>query len=588
MSTEILQIANNLGIGQHKIACPECQDSRTKHKRDRPLSVRVDGKGVQYRCHHCDAEGGWINQAERTNTWGNFPPKAREQEVRTIKPIVIRENETNQKALDYLKSRSIADEIIDKHTILSTYRFNGKTVPAVGFPYRDGKDVTAVKWRSADKQKNFSQENVCEDFFNLDSYVDGNDILICEGELDALAWMSCDLPENLTVLSIPNGAPAGVKDGKIDPKDDNKFRYIWRAERQLKLCSKIILNTDDDAPGKALEKEIIRRVGSSKTWLVSLDEYKDASEALEAEGQRYLENQLDKAKVLPIIGVNTVDDIFDSVVDLYEQGQIKGASTGLTALDEYMQVPLGMLTIVTGFPASGKSDLVDQLCVNLARSNNWKTVFCSFEKPADYHYAQLSQKIIDRPFFIENEASRMSPEEVEFSREVMKENFVFMDNRSGGASDIDSILRKASECVLRYGSRILVIDPYNYIDMGGGRETDAISQMLTKIQQWAKNHDAHVFFVAHPAKLSNERRSGKKVVVTGLDISGSHTWFSKADIGLTVWRHPKDEEPPEAHVWKARWNWVGKNGSCPLHYDKFSGRWQNYGPAFDDYDWDFE
>ena len=91
----------------------------------------------------------------------------------------------------------------------------------------------------------------------------------------------------------------------------------------------------------------------------------------------------------------------------------------------------------------------------------------------------------------------MTQEEVEFTREVMQDNFVFMDNRSGGASDIDSILRKASECVLRYGSRILVIDPYNYIDMGGGKETDAISQMLTKVQQWAKNHDAHVFFIAH-------------------------------------------------------------------------------------------
>ena len=581
---EISDSISNLSVGQHKVACPACQDSRSKHKRDKPLSVKVDNKGVQFRCHHCGAEGGWVDERK---TGGYFPQNNWRKPMAIVKPIYVDGDEVNDEAFEYMKSRNINDDIIKKHTILSTYRFNGRTVPAVGFAYRDGEGVTAVKWRSADKQKNFSQENICEDFFNLDSYVDGNDILICEGELDALAWMSCDLPKNLTVVSIPNGAPASVKDGKIDPKDDNKFRYIWRAEKQLKLSPKIFLNTDNDGPGNALEKEIIRRVGSSKTWIVSLDEYKDASEALDLEGSSYLQNKLAQATVLPIIGVHTVDDIFDDVVNLYEQGQIKGASTGLTSLDEFMQVPLGMVTVVTGFPASGKSDLVDQLCVNLAKSNNWKTVFCSFEKPADYHYAQLSQKIIDRPFFIQSDAQRMSQEEMEFSKEVMRENFVFMDNRSGGASDIDSILRKASECVLRYGSRILVIDPYNYIDMGGGRETDAISQMLTKVQQWAKNHDAHVFFVAHPAKLSNERKSGQKVVVTGLDISGSHTWFSKADIGLTVWRHPKDEEPPEAHVWKARWNWVGKNGSCPLHYDKFSGRWHNFGPAFDDYDWDF-
>ena len=580
IAPEILQLGSNLGIGQYKRRCPECQDSRTKHKRDTPLSMKVDGKGVQYRCHHCGTEGGWVHERRIIDF-------STEKKMARPKPIQVDTNTHNEVAFDYLKNRKIAEEIIESHTILTERRFNGKVVPAIGFPYRDGGVVNAVKFRSADDSKYFSQENTCEDFFNLDQYREGNDVLICEGEIDACAWMSCDLPDNLTVLSIPNGAPATVSNGKIDPKDDNKFRYIWRAERQLASASKIFINTDSDGPGNALEKEIIRRIGSSKTWIVDLGDYKDASDALEKEGKRYLQNQLDQATVMPIIGVHTVNDIFDSVMNLYEQGQIKGASTGLQSLDEYMQVPLGMMTIVTGFPASGKSDLIDQLCVNLAKSNNYKTVFCSFEKPADYHYAQLSQKVIDRPFFLEKDINRMTQEEVEFTREVMQDNFVFMDNRSGGASDIDSILRKASECVLRYGSRILVIDPYNYIDMGGGKETDAISQMLTKVQQWAKNHDAHVFFIAHPAKLSSERRSGKKIVVTGLDISGSHTWFSKADIGLTVWRHPQDEEPPEAHVCKARWNWVVKNGSCPLHYDKGSGRWHDFGPAHDDYDWDF-
>jgi len=579
IAPEIKQLATNLRAGQHKKQCPQCQDDRSKNRKDRPLSIRVDGTGVKYRCHHCGVEGGWVYD----NDFDFDIP-----EVLPSKPIALINRNGNDEAFEYLRSRHIAEEVIKNYTILSTYRFNGKTVPAVGFPYRDGEIVNAVKWRSADGSKNFSQENVCEDFYNLDAYVDGNDILICEGEFDACAWLSCDLPKNLTVLSIPNGAPPVVKDGKIDPTEDNKFRYIWRAERQLAAAPRIILNCDNDGPGTALQKEIVRRIGSTKTWIVDLGEYKDANDALKSEGPNYLENQIDKCKMMPIIGVYTVDDIFDSVMDLYENGQIKGASTGFASLDEYMQVPLGMLTVVTGFPASGKSDLIDQICVNLARSHNWKTIFCSFEKPADYHYAQIAQKVVDRPFFIENGANRMSQEEVEYSKQVIKDNFVFMNNRSGGATDIDSILSKASECVMRYGSRILVIDPYNYIHMKkGGRETDVISQMLTKVQQWSKNHDAHTFFIAHPAKINSERRTGNKVVVTGMDISGSHTWFSKADIGLTVWRHPNDEEPPEAHVWKVRWSWIGKHGSCPLHYDKVSGRWHTFGPAFDDYDWDF-
>ena len=85
----------------------------------------------------------------------------------------------------------------------------------------------------------------------------------------------------------------------------------------------------------------------------------------------------------------------------------------------------------------------------------------------------------------------------------------------------------------------------------------------------------HCFFVAHPSKISADRRSDHKVICTGHDISGSASWFSKADIGLTVWRHPRDEEPPEAHVWKVRWNWIGHNGSCPLEFNSDTGRWSD-------------
>ena len=231
---EIQTLVANLSIGQYKRQCPECQDSRSKHKKDKPLSINVDSKGVRYRCHHCGTEGGWVHDSDDFDF---------ELPVRPS-PVVV-DGTTNTAAFEYLRSRNIAEEVIQNYAILGTRRFNGKVVPSIGFPYRDpatGDVVNAVKWRSADGSKSFSQENVCEDFYNLDEYVEGNDILICEGEIDAQSWMSCNLPDNLTVLSIPNGAPHVVKDGKIDPADDNKFRYIWRAERQLSSAPRIILN----------------------------------------------------------------------------------------------------------------------------------------------------------------------------------------------------------------------------------------------------------------------------------------------------------------------------------------------------------
>ena len=41
-----------------KYACPDCQHTRTKNKRDTPLSVTVKSDCVVYYCHHCNTAKG--------------------------------------------------------------------------------------------------------------------------------------------------------------------------------------------------------------------------------------------------------------------------------------------------------------------------------------------------------------------------------------------------------------------------------------------------------------------------------------------------------------------------------------------------
>jgi twinkle protein len=485
---------------------------------------------------------------------------------------------TNATATEYLKGRGIAEEVIKQYTIQDTYRFNGNVVPSVGFPYRHDGEVAAIKWRSAsDEKKYYSQQNVCEDFFGLDQFIPGNDILLVEGEMDALSWLSCKLPENLTVLSIPNGAPAKVRDEKVSPKEDKKFRYLWRAKEQLDSAKRILLCFDADKPGLVLKDEIIRRLGNGKDiWTVDLGGFKDTSEAFTEKGEAYLIDKLECAVPLPTVGLYGVEEFQPEFTKLYEDGQIKGVAPGIPSLDKLIQIVPGMVTVVTGFPSSGKSDLIDQICLNLARNHGWKTVYSSFEKPPSLHLAQLSQKLVDMPFF-EGPSTRMTREQRDWACEFCQEHFLFMDHTRQGPTTIDGILEVASKAVMRMGCRVLVIDPYNHLEMPThDKETDAISKMLTSVQQWCRMADAHCFFIAHPTKLAPDRRSQKKVLVTGHDIAGSAAWFAKADIGLTAWRHPQDSEPPEAHVWKVRWSWLGRQGFCQLDFDRSTGRWSDH------------
>ena len=65
-------------------------------------------------------------------------------------------------------------------------------------------------------------------------------------------------------------------------------------------------------------------------------------------------------------------------------------------------------------------------------------------------------------------------------------------------------------------------------------------------------------------------------------ISGSMAWFSKSDIGVTVYR---TEEDVEIHCWKMRWSWQGKQGVVSLDFDPLTGRYIEKEEVEDDFSW---
>lgn len=96
----IKQLASNLPKDNTK-KCPECHHTREKHRHDRSLSLKIDGDGVQYFCHHCNVSGGWMHD-ETINL--DFPDTA-------PKPIKV-PTSSNSDVTAYLKSRHISDDVI--------------------------------------------------------------------------------------------------------------------------------------------------------------------------------------------------------------------------------------------------------------------------------------------------------------------------------------------------------------------------------------------------------------------------------------------------------------------------------------------
>jgi twinkle protein len=472
---------------------------------------------------------------------------------------------------DFLVKRGIDPEIANQFPLVGSEKYFagiGKA-PAIGFVYGDPRQPEAIKWRSTG-DKEFTQQGSARSFFGLAQLPpELTDLVICEGEMDVLALAAAGIP----AVSVPNGAPAKVTDGKVDPKHDGKFSFVWEARELIDSVQRVIFFPDNDEPGQALVEELARRIGRAKCWTVTLPA-KDANETLQKHGPEALREALAAAKPLPLEGVYLPEDFSVQIISLYEQGVVKGASTGMETLDKLYTILPGQLSVVTGLPGSGKSELIDQICVNIAMQKGWRFAVASFENPPQMHIAKLAEKVIGKPFFGDD---RMSTDERDYALAFLNQHFVFLQSHDGAPSTVQSIIDRTKQAVMRMGVRGLVIDPYNYLDMAGDSEHQAISKMLTDIVLFCKSHEIHAWFVAHPAKQLPD--SG---VPKGQHISGSAAWFAKADMGVTVHRNKNDTQ---VHVWKSRFKWVGAVGEVELNYDLPTGRYSDKPDPTRNYDW---
>jgi twinkle protein len=482
------------------------------------------------------------------------------------------------KMLTWFKGRGISSEVITRNKILMTEAYmpaKGEVVNCIAFPYFNNDELVNVKYRDA--EKNFTQEKDAEKIFYGQDDCWGKDVVyIVEGEIDKLSLEQVGFTE---CISTPDGAP--------DPESRNfpkKFSFIEGCEGFLNSINTFVFAVDNDAPGHLLQAELIRRLGPEKCYTVTWpDGIKDANECLVKKGEKILKDILYDIHPVPVEGIFEVKDLDQAIDDLYENGLKCGEKTGWLNVDEFYTVKTGLLTIVTGIPSHGKSEVVDALMVNLAENIGWNfAIFSPENQPLQRHMAKLIQKRCRKPF-AKGASERITRKELAEAKAWIQDHFQFILPPEDELN-IDGILTKAKIAVTRYGIKGMVIDPWNELDHSrpnGMREDEHISDCLSKVRRFTRKYDVHIWIVAHPTKLqkvelvtaSGDRELGYPVP-TLYDISGGAHWYNKADNGLTVYRDVKDESSAvQLHIQKIRFREDGKPGLAELNYDPMSGRY---------------
>ena len=462
--------------------------------------------------------------------------------------------------IKYLESRGIDAETASSAGVYSTEK-------AIVFPTFENGLIVNEKFR--DGNKNFWQSPDGKQMFYNPSGLDlaieeDKPLVIVEGEMDCLSLLQC---KYAWTVSVPCGAPAKeVEFYSIE--EDNKFKFLWNDKRKLDAVKTFILAADNDAAGKVLNHELVKRLGVERCKFVSYpDGCKDFNDVLRFHGEGEVHKLINTARHYPVVGLYKPDEF----PPMPEKFKVPYKTHLGYEHDKHLKIQLGKLMVVTGYPTHGKSEWTDNLVLKMAQKHDWKVCVCSPEIDNQEYEENTIQRILRRELTKENgEYKFIGANEYDKAFEFYREHYTFITNQTLNDDlelNLDKLLELAEIAVLRDGCKILLVDPFNEIEHcrdKGESETDYIGRAIRKFKKFARQFGILVIIVAHPIKPPQ----GKIEPPTLYSISGSAHWANKADYGIILWRPDNSDTRAQVLIRKIKRNGpMGWTGDIDVDYD---------------------
>lgn len=519
--------------GENAQPCPVCAEDRKK-KNAKPMSYNAQtGLG---KCQHCGA---------------SFYKKD-ENHKKFVRPVWENQTQLSDKVLEWFLSRNIGQEVLNEMKVTEGTEWmphTQKEMNVVKFNYfRDGQLIN-TKSRSGDK--GFKLVKDAEKiFYNLDGIKGKKEFYIVEGEIDCLTFIQNGITN---VISVPNGATKG----------QNNLSYLDNSWRYFEEVEKVYICTDHDENGENLANELARRIGVEKCYRMDLTPHKDANEQYCKTGKL----DLSRFKPFPITGVYSIEDHWDSFINLLKNGFPVGWKPR-GELGKHISFFPGYTTIITGIPGHGKSEVLDQILIQLSIDYNLRGGFFTPENwPTELHIVKLVEKLIGKSAFKCNQV------ELQNAKDFLSSRAFWIYPEEG--YQLETVLNKIRQAVLKHGIQWYVIDPWNKLEHQDD-STNYVSRCLDLISNFNKKNGTHAFIVAHPTKMKYNQEHEQYEVPGLYDISGSANFYNKADIGLSMYRE-KEQYTNSLYVQKVKFKFWGEPGKVTYRWDQANGRYCEYG-----------
>lgn len=385
---------------------------------------------------------------------------------------------------------------------------------ALMFPYlRDG-ELVAAKYRKV-PAKEFFVDADCEPCLFGWQALSGRerDIVLCEGEMDALAFAEYGVP----ALSVPFGGGKGAKQGQ----------WIEAEFDRLALFDTLFLAMDDDGPGAEATAEIVQRLGRERCRIVTLPR-KDANACLiDGVSQAEIVAALTESKTLDPEQLHRASEFADELVSEFSTriGDEPGIWLPFAKAGSSVILRPEEVSIWLGMNGHGKSQGMGQVTLGALVQGHRCCVASMEHRPVKW-----LKRMVRQAAAAENPSSSYI---LHIAQWFYDKLWVF---NAVGTTKGAQILEVFAYAARRYRVKFFLIDN---LAKCGFAEDDYNGQksFVDKLGDFAKEYRVHVALVHHLRKGESEDKPGGK-----MDAKGTGAITDMAATCAVWWRNKPKEK----------------------------------------------
>lgn len=434
------------------------------------------------------------------------------------------------------------------------------------YPYHDNEgNYIMDKIRTCPKNFSFSASGQMGDCGLFGQHLfkgGGKYVTITEGELDALSAYEM-LGSKWPVVSIKNGAKGAFKTCQ------EQFAYLDSFE-------KIVLCLDADAEGKRAARDVADMFGPSKVLIVTLEDFKDASDFLVNGASKKFIDQWWNAKTYTPEGIINLKDLGDSLYEENDYVSIPYPWQGLN--DKTYGIRTGELVTITAGTGTGKSSLIRELEHHILTNTTENIGVISLEENVKTTAFHLMSVQANARIYIREERQNYKTEDLKKWQEETIGTGRFFAFDHFGSLETEKILNKVRQLIKAFDCRWVFLDHLSILVSGleGEDERRNIDVLMTKLRSIVEETQCSLLLVSHLRRVGGDRGHENGVEVNLSHLRGSQSIAQLSDIVIAAERNQQSPDPIEANttvlrVLKNRYS--GETGICShLLYDRDTGR----------------